>query len=260
MVKYEELTRLVCQIAREAGVYLRTEQKKLDEKQVEQKQTHDYVSYVDKTSEKQIVKALKEILPEVGFQTEEATARRSGEEKFWWVIDPLDGTTNYIHGGGPYAISIALRNEREVLLGVVYDVWTDECFYAWKCGGAWLNGEQIHVKPQHSIEEAILGIEFPYNPVYRSTGLKLIDHFSGYCGAIRMNGSAALSLCWVASGRWDGWLEQYLGPWDFMAGMLIVREAEGKVTNYEGKEDMLEGNAVVASNGTIHNDLLNALK
>ena len=91
-------------------------------------------------------------------------------------------------------------------------------------------------------------------------GLKLIDHFSGYCGAIRMNGSAALSLCWVASGRWDGWLEQYLGPWDFMAGMLIVREAEGKVTNYEGEEDMLEGNAVVASNGTIHNDLLNALK
>ena len=143
MVKYEELTRLVCQIAREAGVYLRTEQKKLDEKQVEQKQTHDYVSYVDKTSEKQIVKALKEILPEVGFQTEEATARRSGEEKFWWVIDPLDGTTNYIHGGGPYAISIALRNEREVLLGVVYDVWTDECFYAWKCGGAWQMGNRF---------------------------------------------------------------------------------------------------------------------
>ncbi len=259
MAEYEELTRSVCRIAREAGAYLRSEQKKLDETQVERKRAHDYVSYVDKNSEKQIVASLKRELPEAGFQTEESTAQRKGDEALWWVIDPLDGTTNYVHGGGPYAVSIALRNNHEVLLGVVYDAWTDECFYAWKGGGAWLNGEQIHVKPQHPIEEAVLGIEFPYNTIYLATGLKLIEHFYGYCGAIRQNGSAALSLCWVAAGRWDGWLERYLGPWDFMAGTLITREAGGRVTDYDGREDLLEGNAVVASNGTIHQNLLDAL-
>lgn len=255
---YKRLTAEVCGIAREAGAYLREEQGKLRDEQVERKHAHDYVSYVDETSERMIVERLRALLPEAGFLTEEGTTRTMGD--VWWVIDPLDGTTNYVHGSLPYAVSIALRNEREVLLGVVYEVSLDECFSAWKGGGAWLNGRRICVgtKP---VEEALLGIELPYNAdMYRETGLRLIRHYYGLCGGIRMNGSAAVSLCYVACGRWDGWLERGLGQWDFMAAALIVCEAGGKATNFEGDSFFLDGDDIVVGNEQIVQDLLSNLE
>lgn len=266
-------------MAREAGAYLRTEQSKLRDSQIERKHSHDYVSYVDKTCEEQIVAQLRQLLPEAAFLTEEGTTEihpltqpslsgRSFDDTpslggdgggVTWVIDPLDGTTNYIHGFNPFAVSIALRNEREILLGVVYEVTLDECFYAWQGGGAWLNGQPIHVSTK-PIEEALLGIELPYDAdMYSELGRRLIGHFYGLCGGIRMNGSAAVALCNVACGRWDGWLERGIQPWDFMAAALLVQEAGGTVTTYGGDAFFLDGHEVVVSNGLIQKDLLAAL-
>ena len=246
-------------MAREAGAYLRNEQQQLKTEQVERKHAHDYVSYVDKTSEEMIVAQLRQLLPEAGFLTEEGTTGERHGEACWWVIDPLDGTTNYVHGNHPFAVSIALRNASEVLLGGVSEVSLGECFSAWKGGGAWLNDKPIGVSDK-PIKEALLGLELPYDAdMYRETGLRLIRHFYGYAGGIRMNGSAAVALCYVACGRWDGWMERGLGQWDFMAAGLIVEEAGGKVTNFEGNPFFLNGDDIVASNGLVQTDLLQAL-
>ena len=262
----KQLTQEVCRVAREAGAYLRDEQQRLRAEQVERKHAHDYVSYVDKTSEKKIVAQLRRLLPEASFLTEEGTAENSspsgevGRGVLCWIIDPLDGTTNYVHGNHPFAVSIALRNDSEVLMGVVYEVSLDECFAAWKDGGAWMNGKRISVSDK-PIKEALLGLELPYDAdMYRETGLRLIRHFYGYAGGIRMNGSAAVALCYVACGRWDGWIERGLGQWDFMAAGLIIKEAGGKVTNFEGDPFFLNGDDIVASNGKIQEELLLALR
>jgi myo-inositol-1(or 4)-monophosphatase len=260
-----ELTQEVCRVAREAGAYLREEQHHLHAEQVERKHSHDYVSYVDKTCEEQVVAQLRQLLPDAAFLTEEGTTESSspsgevGRGAICWVIDPLDGTTNYIHGSNPFAVSIALCTESEILLGVVYEVSLDECFYAWKGGGAWLNGKPIHVSDK-PLEEALLGLELPYDAdSYREKGLHLIRHFYGLAGGIRMNGSAAVSLCNVACGRWDGWIERHIQQWDFMAAALIVGEAGGVVTNFQGDSFFLYGDAIVASNGRFQKNLLEVL-
>jgi myo-inositol-1(or 4)-monophosphatase len=175
------------------------------------------------------------------------------------VIDPLDGTTNFIHQYAPYAVSIALMQGHSVILGVVYEICADECYYAWKDGGAHLNGEPIHVS-QQQLEDALLCLQLPYNSeAYKPQAKHFIDTFYGRAASIRMNGSAAMSLCYVAAGRLDGYAEQYIGQWDYMAGSLIVMEAGGTVTDYSGSAEFTQGNSVVATNGIIQQDLLNAI-
>ena len=258
MKDLQELTRCVCGIAREAGAYINNERASFSLEKVERKHAHDYVSYVDKGSEERIVKALRQLLPEAGFITEEGLATHS-DEQMLWVVDPLDGTTNFIHGYAPYAVSIGLILNKEILVGVVYDICADECFYAWKGGGAWMNNERIHVG-QSAINDALLCLQLPYNSdAYKPVITKLINHFYGNVGSIRMIGSAAMALCYVANGRLDGYAEQYIGQWDYMAGALIVTEAGGRVTNYDGNSYFMEGDSVVATNGLVHQDLLDAL-
>ena len=248
----------VCEIARRAGAYIREERRKFSLERVERKHAHDYVSYVDKGSEQLIVSALRELLPEAGFITEEGLAGHDAEQMLW-VVDPLDGTTNFIHQYAPYAVSIALLQGREILLGVVYEICADECFYAWKGGGAYLNGQPLHVSSQQ-IGDALLCLQLPHNSdAYKPVIRHLIDTFYGHVGSIRMCGSAAMALCHVAAGRLDGYAEQYIGQWDFMAGRLIVTEAGGTVTDYSGSADFTSGNSVVATNGVIQQDLLTAL-
>lgn len=274
----EELTRGVCEIAKQAGAYIREERRKFSLESVERKHAHDYVSYVDKGSEKQIVSALRQLLPEAGFITEEGTTKteegrgKMGEESalspqpssLTWVVDPLDGTTNFIHQYAPYAVSIALLQGKEILIGVVYEVCHDECYCAWKGGGAYveLKGESLKLKVSNQkIQDALLCLQLPYNSdAYKPVIKHLIDKLYGNVGSIRMCGSAAMALCYVASGRYDGYAEKYIGQWDFMAGALIVKEAGGMVTNYEGSEDFTQGNNVVATNGVIQKDLLDVIK
>jgi myo-inositol-1(or 4)-monophosphatase len=182
------------------------------------------------------------------------------------VVDPLDGTTNFIHQYAPYAVSIALLQGREVLIGVVYEICADECFYAWKGGGAYLMHNlqcimhnKLHVSSQ-KIQDALLCLQLPYNSdAYKPTIKRLIDAFYGHVGSIRMCGSAAMALCYVACGRLDGYAEQYIGQWDYMAGSLIVMEAGGTVTDYSGSSDFTQGNSVVATNGIIQQDLLTVI-
>ena len=303
----EKLTLSVCEIARRAGDYIREERKKFSLDSVERKHAHDYVSYVDKGSERLIVSALRELLPEAGFITEEGTADIEGTTDFegtgvrgcggarndcgrsnlvppyprtpapplLWVVDPLDGTTNFIHQYAPYAVSIALLQGREVLIGVVYEICADECFYAWKGGGAFVSrseecgvrseacgvrSERLHVSSQ-KIQDALLCLQLPYNSdAYKPTIKRLIDTFYGNVGSIRMCGSAAMALCYVAAGRLDGYAEQYIGQWDYMAGSLIVVEAGGTVTDYSGSSDFTQGNSVIATNGIIQQDLLTVVK
>ncbi len=247
----------MCEIARQAGKYIKGERQKFSLECVERKHAHDYVSYVDKGSEQLIVSALRDLLPEAGFITEEGTAQ-TGAAPLCWVVDPLDGTTNFIHQYAPYAVSIALLQGKEILLGVVYEVCADECFYAWKGGGAYLNGARLHVS-QQKIQDALLCLQLPYNSeAYKPVIMRLIDCFYGKVGSIRACGSAAMALCNVAAGRLDGYAEQYIGQWDYMAGSLIVMEAGGTVTDYDGSTDFTQGNSVIATNGLIQEDLLKA--
>ena len=268
-IDLEKCTLAVCEIARRAGNYIREERQKFSLERVERKHAHDYVSYVDKGSERLIVSALRELLPEAGFITEEGTTEVKNEgvksEKSFadvslcWVVDPLDGTTNFIHQYAPYAVSIALLQEREILLGVVYEVCADECFYAWKGRGAYLNGTRLHVSAQ-KIQDALICLQLPYNSeAYKPVILSLIKQFYGNVGSIRACGSAAMALCNVAAGRLDGYAEKYIGQWDYMAGSLIVMEAGGTVTDYDGSADFTQGNSVVATNGLIQQDLLAAI-
>ena len=278
----EKYTLAVCEIARQAGAYIREERRKFSLDSVERKHAHDYVSYVDKGSERLIVSALRELLPEAGFITEEGTAEevKSDEvksERLLWVVDPLDGTTNFIHQYAPYAVSIALLQGKTVLIGVVYEICADECFYAWQGGGAWLCGmrnvecgtrseecgvrsERLHVSSQ-KMQDALLCLQFPYNSeAYKPVMKRLIDRLYGHVGSIRACGSAAMALCQVAAGRLDGYAEQYIGQWDYMAGSLIVMEAGGTVTDYSGSLDFTQGNSVVATNGVIQQDFLSVIK
>jgi myo-inositol-1(or 4)-monophosphatase len=265
MENLEQITRLVCQVAREAGSYIKKERANFSLDKVERKHAHDYVSYVDKGSEQMIVKALREILPEAGFITEEGTTKDDGSSvcqqssDLTWVVDPLDGTTNFIHGFAPYAVSIALCKGREIVVGVVYEIVSDECFYAWKDGKAWVNEKPLHVG-KSEINDALLCLQLPYNSdAYKPVIKRLIDHFYGHVGSIRMIGSAAIALCYVAAGRLDAYAERYIGQWDYMAGALIVKEAGGTVTNYSGEDYFMEGDSVIATNGVVHQDLLSAI-
>ena len=266
----ERCTLAVCEIARRAGAYIREERQKFSHESVERKHAHDYVSYVDKGSERLIVAALKELLPEAGFITEEGTAEGDSPSAFGkpntagtvplcWVVDPLDGTTNFIHRYAPYAVSIALLQGKDILIGVVYEICADECFYAWKGGGAFADGNRLHVSGQ-KIQDALLCLQLPYNSeAYKPVIKRLIDKFYGNVGSIRACGSAAMALCYVAAGRLDGYAEQYIGQWDYMAGSLIVMEAGGTVTDYSGSVDFTQGNSVVATNGIIQQDLLTSI-
>ncbi|MBQ8968915.1 MAG: inositol monophosphatase [Bacteroidaceae bacterium] len=253
------LLREVEQVARRAGAFLRREREDFTMERVEQKHAHDYVSDVDRRSERLVVDELHSLLPEAGFVTEEGLGTFRNEERYW-VIDPLDGTTNFIHGLRTYAVSIALCKGSEIELGVVYDAAVDEMFSAYRGGGAWLNGRPIHVST-HPFSQALMGVELPYNAEgYASFGLSVLRHLYGRVGGIRMNGSAAIALCHVAAGRLDGWLEKYLGRYDYMAGAIIVQEAGGQMTDFYGSPEFTMGDNVVATNGQFHDELLSVIR
>lgn len=259
MLDLENICIEVQQIARSAGSFLRDERRKFNRERVEEKSAHNYVSYVDKESERRLIEQLSALLPEAGFIAEEGSGSLT-DENYCWVIDPLDGTSNYIHDIAPYCVSIALRNKEELLLGVVYEVCRDECFYAWKDSKAWLDGQEIHVTDIAILDKAFIALGFPYDSDrYRPVARKLVDRLYGFAGGTRLMGSAAAELCYVACGRFDARVEAYLGPWDVAAGGLILMQAGGKLTDFEGGDSWPSAEQVVASNGAIHDTILRLL-
>ncbi len=260
MIDLEQITEQMKEIALQTGAFLENERKTFHREDVMEKHSHDYVSYVDKNAEKQIIEKLSAILPEAGFIAEEGSAGYSDEE-YCWVIDPLDGTTNFIHDNAPYCVSIALRNKQELLAGVVYEVCRKECFWAWKGSRAFLNGSPIHVSNVNALNQSFIALGFPYNAEkYRPVTRKIIDRLYGYVGGLRLQGAAAAELCYIAAGRFDGRIESNLGPWDIAAGALILMQAGGKVTDFSGQDTFYSGHEVLASNGYIHQELLDILK
>ena len=259
MENLKELTGKVCEVARKAADYIADERKRFHTEQVERKHAHDYVSYVDKTSERLIVEGLRRLLPEAGFITEEGTAGH-GREEYCWVVDPLDGTTNFIHNYAPYCVSIALCKGKEIVVGVVCEVTTGECFYAWKDGGAYCNGTRLTVS-NNAIGDALLCLQLPYNSeVYSPVAQQLIKRFYGNVASIRNLGSAEAELCYVACGRIDAYVEPCIYPWDVCAGSIIIQEAGGKISDFGGGNDLWEqGREVLATNGKIHSELLSAV-
>lgn len=259
-IELETLTGKIKQLAIETGDFLRKERENFNRDKVQEKNTHDYVSYVDKEAEKRIVAQLHELLPEAGFIAEEGSGSLTTEE-YCWLVDPLDGTTNYIHNNAPYCVSIALRNREELLIGVVYEVCRDECFYAWKGSVAYLNGKEIHVSTINDLDHSFIEMGFPYDAdKYRPFVTKLIEKLYGNVSGLRLMGSAAAELCYIAAGRFEARLEGLLGPWDIAAGALILMQAGGKVSDFDGGNTFYSGHQVVASNGYIHNDLLNIIQ
>lgn len=259
MLNLEHLCTEVQQIARTAGAFLREERERFDRKKVEEKSAHNYVSYVDKESERRLIGQLSALLPGTGFVAEEGQGSLADEE-YCWVIDPLDGTSNYIHDVAPYCVSIALRNREELLLGVVYEVCRDECFYAWKGSKAYLNGREIGVSDVSELDASFVALGFPYDSDrYRPVALHLVDRLYGTVGGTRVMGSAAAELCYVACGRFEARIEAWLGPWDVAAGGLILMQAGGMLTDFSGGPSWPDAREVVASNGKMHPQLLSLL-
>ena len=209
-----------------------------------------------KQPKKMIVYGLKDILPEAGFITEEKTISKIGE-RFNWIIDPLDGTTNFIHGMPIFSVSIALREYDELVVGVVYEVNFDECFYAWKDSPAYMNGKEIRVSEDETLAKSLLATGFPYYDFTKqAVYLELFAELMRGTHGIRRLGSAAVDLAYTACGRLEGYYEYNLNAWDVAAGILIVRRAGGEVVNFSGGEECMEKRELVATNGKITAELL----
>lgn len=256
MLNLAELTAQVADLAKKVGGFIRKESLTFTHQQIEYKGLNDLVSYVDKAAEKQLVETLSQLLPEAGFVTEEKTSTAVGEV-YHWIIDPLDGTTNFIHGIPTYSVSIALQKHDELVLGVVYEVCRDECFYAWKDGGAWLNGQPISVSKAPKLQNTLLATGFPYYDFKKKEPyLKVFQEMMEKCHGLRRIGSAAVDLAYVACGRFDGYFEYNLNAYDVAGGAVLVKEAGGDLFNFSGGAEILKTREMVATNGLISAEML----
>ena len=246
-------------IARRAGALLRAEVGKRRQISFKGSPTN-LVTEMDRRVEALIIDAIRADFPGHAILSEER-GRVGGPSAHRWIIDPLDGTTNYAHGIPVFCVSIALEVDGQSLLAVVYDPNLDECFVAERGKGAWLNGQRLSVSETPVLNESLLATGFPYS-IRESPGNNLAQFaaFSLRCQGVRRMGSAVLYFCYVAAGRLDGYWELRLGPWDVAAGGLMVEEAGGRVTNLDGGPLDRERPEVVASNGRIHDEMLRVLK
>lgn len=286
-MNYQHLCLQVCALAKETGAFIKEEAKKFKTSTIEVKGHNNFVSHVDKTSEQKLVTALSALLPEAGFIAEEGTSDKKGE-RYNWIIDPLDGTTNFIHGFPCYAISMALveaplpskgggsnaqpvEGKREgkalsfgeggVRLGVIYEINQNECFYAWKDSDAYMNGNKITVSSTPTLKDSLLGTGFPYYDYGKMDEyLQLFRHFMQHSHGLRRPGSAATDLAYLACGRFDGFYEYSLAPWDVAAGAFLVERAGGKVADFSGGDNYLFGKEIVAGNAHVFQELQETVK
>ncbi|RVU00581.1 inositol monophosphatase [Mucilaginibacter limnophilus] len=248
------------ELSKQVGAFIRQERKTFSIDKIEYKGVNDLVSYVDKTAEQQLVTGLEKILPEAGFITEEKTNTKVGE-RYNWVIDPLDGTTNFIHGLPPYSVSIALKEGDELVAGVIYEVSLDECFYAWKGAPAYLNGNEIRVTDTPSLEKSLIATGFPYYDFGKQQAyIDLFAELMRSCHGLRRLGSAAVDLAYTAAGRFEAFYEYNLNAWDVAAGIVIVRQAGGEVKNFSGGDECIESRQLMATNGRISGELLQVIQ
>ena len=250
------IEKLTIETCLEVGGFIRYESENFDRSRIEQKNGfNNLVSYVDKESEKRLVKALSAIIPGSGFLAEEGTSIKSSND-YTWIIDPLDGTTNFTHGFPPFAISIGLSRKDKIVLGVVLEITKNECFHTHEDAPAFCNQKEIKVSGVKNIDAALLATGFPYYHLGRTDEyLNIIKQFLKKTHGIRRMGSAATDLAYVACGRLEGFFEYNLNPWDVAAGAFIVQQAGGTVTDFKGGNNFLHGGELCAGNA-VHGDML----
>lgn len=220
----------------------------------------DLVTDFDNRAQRMIFDHLSACFPDHDFVGEEGLNKDRGRE-FRWIIDPLDGTTNYAHGFPIFCVSLALERKGEVVLGLVYDPMKGEMFSAVKKEGAFLNGKKIHVSSVDDLDKSLVATGFPYD--LRESNINNIDHFNNFLvrvQAVRRCGSAAMDLCYVGCGRFDGFWELKLNPWDMAAGALIVKEAGGKISDFNNRKFSIFGSEILATNGLIHSQMIEVLE
>ncbi len=242
----------VLEAIREVGAFIRSEYSEFDPKDIEVKGRNDLVSYVDRTAEALLMEGLNRLTPGCGFINEESGSQGIDQPAVW-IIDPLDGTTNFIHGIPVFSISVALQLEGAVVLGCVYDVPRDEMYEALRGGGARRNEIPLSVSKTPGLPDALIA----YGAMHSSflnleQFLQLLGAFMRQSRGLRRLGSAALDLAYTAAGIFDGFFESQLNPWDVAAGSLIVAEAGGLVTDYYGGSDFIFGRSIIAGNPGVH--------
>lgn len=243
--------------AREAGNQIVRQYGRMDRVRVSAKGLNDFVSDVDRQAEDTIVRVLLGAYPDHGILAEESGRREGSDPDHVWIIDPLDGTTNFLHELPHFAVSIALKSRGRLTAAVIYDPMRQELFTAHRGGGATLDGKKIRVRAASSLQGRLIGTGFPFKyPAWRDTYLDMFRAVSARAGDLRRAGSAALDLAYVACGRLDGYWELGLAPWDLAAGALLVREAGGIVADFSGEDGSLENGQVVAGSPKLFHDLL----
>ena len=243
-------------VVTEVAAYIAEQRKTFSTDLVSEKWLNQLVSYVDIEAEKRLVAGLAVLLPEAGFITEENTSD-IGRQTYNWIIDPLDGTTNFIHNVPVYSVSVALAYGEEILAGAVYEIGRGELFCAYKDGGAFCNGERITVSKENTLSGSLMATGFPYYDfeqmdAYIAVLRQLMQNTHG----LRRMGSAAVDLAYVACGRFEGFFEYGLHAWDVAAGILLVQEAGGKVCDFQAGNNFLFGDSIVADNSQIHEPLM----
>ncbi|KIA96850.1 inositol-1-monophosphatase [Pedobacter kyungheensis] len=259
-MNYELICNKVIAIVRLTGNFIRKEAMQFDAQKIEYKGLNDMVSYVDKTAEQKLVQNFEKLIPDAGFITEEKTISRVGKT-YTWIIDPLDGTTNFIHGIPAYGISVALYEDGQPVVGVVYELNRAEMFYAFKGGKAYLNKKEISVSVNPDLKSSLLATGFPYYQFdNQDKYLKLLAEMMQKSHGVRRIGAAAIDLVYTACGRFDAFFEYNLQQWDFAAGCFIVQQAGGEVFDFSGGNNYFDKREILATNGRLTAEMLEAIK
>ncbi len=260
MIDLSKVGPQVIDIAKKTGEFIVKEKDSFSMKSVEQKGMQNFVSYVDKEAEQQLVSALKELIPESGFIVEEQTASHN-QEKYIWIVDPLDGTTNFIHGVFPFSISIALKRDNDIILGIVYELGLKEVFYSWEGIDAFCNDKQITVRKVAGIANSLISTGFHTNDFSRLSGhIKVVEQVVKNSHGLRRHGSAATDLAYLAAGRFDGFFEYGLNVWDVAAGAYLVQKAGGEISDYSGANNFYYGRELCAGTPGVYNELIEIIK
>ena len=243
--------------ARKAGNIINRASRDLDLLKVETKRQNDFVTEVDRAAEAAVIAVLREAYPNHSILAEESGASKGSQGDYEWVIDPLDGTTNFIHGVPQFAVSIGLRHKGIVTQAVIYDPAKNELFTATRGAGAYLNDKRMRVGKRDRINDALIGTGFPFSKIdLLERYIEMFRKVTLNCAGIRRPGAAALDLAYVAAGRFDGFWEMGLAPWDMAAGTLLVQEAGGLVGDFSGESGFFESGEIVAGSPKVFAQLL----
>jgi myo-inositol-1(or 4)-monophosphatase len=243
------LLTVMTDVAGRAGRKLNRDFRDIEHMQVSRKGPADFVSIADHNAEEIIYDRLSEARPGYGFLMEESGIRVGSDKSHRWIVDPLDGTTNFLHGMPHFAVSIALEREGQLVAGVVYNPATDEMFHAEKGRGAWLGNRRLRVAERKHFDEGVFATGMPFlGKTGHAQFLKELHQIMPHCSGIRRMGSASLDLAWVAAGRYDGFWEHGLQAWDIAAGMVLVREAGGRIAELDDGKDVLSTGNIAAGN------------